>query len=666
MKKYLLKPPAAPAGGFRINYEAELNQQQLEVVLAGDGPMLVIAGAGSGKTRTLTYRVARLVECGVPMESVLLLTFTNKAAREMLRRVAGLLGTDLRILGGTFHHVANVVLRRYADRVGLKPNFTILDREDAADVMSDVLAGRAKLLNAKKFPKADVVLEIQSYAVNTETLPQRVLSERFPVLFEVAEEVLRAIQVYALRKREMNLVDFDDLLLLWRDLLRKHDDVRETAHQRWRYVLVDEYQDTNRIQSDIVEMIAGPEGNLMVVGDDAQSIYSFRGANFGNIIDFPKRFPSARMFKLEINYRSTPEILALANSSIRHNARQFEKVLQANRAHGPKPERVVCGDVSEQARYVVQRMMELRDESYEWRDMAVLYRAHWHSMEIQMELTQRGIPFQVRSGLRFFEQAHIKDVAAYMRIVVNSRDEFAWKRVAKLYPRIGNVAAEKIWKALEAQPDPLGAVSCDAVLAAVPKGAREGWKDLTRLLQKISTPEVRRAPSEMIREIIDGGYELYLQTTYANASARAEDVRRMADFALRFRDAQELLSELALTMSVAGQEAIEEREDTDVVILSTVHQAKGLEWRAVFGIWLVDGKVPDARALHESGGEEEERRLFYVMCTRAKDQLALVHPTIGDERGVMGVIQRPSRFITELDQGTFEEVRVGYEFDEEE
>ncbi len=658
MRNYVLKPVAPPAGGFKIDYARELNAQQLDVVMAGDGPMLVIAGAGSGKTRTLTYRVARLVESGIPPERILLLTFTNKAAREMLKRVAVLLGGDVRITGGTFHHVGHLVLRRHAELVGLKPNFTILDREDAADVMGDVAAAAARRLDTKRFPKADVLLEIASFSANTEKAPASVVADKFPHLIEGTDEIVRCVKAYALRKKEMNLVDFDDLLGHWRDILRRHDEVRESQHARWPYVLVDEYQDTNRIQSEICEMIAGADGNLMVVGDDAQSIYSFRGANFGNIIDFPKRFPAARMYKLETNYRSTPEVLSLANSSIAKNRRQFGKVLQAVRAPGVRPERVACGTAGEQARFVVQRLGELREEGYDWRDMAVLYRAHWHSMELQLELQQQGIPFVVRSGLRFFEQAHIKDVVAFLRLVVNPRDEFAWKRAVKLYPRIGDGAAERIWVAVALTADPLAELGSEAVHRAVPKAAREGWEEFVKLVAKIAP--LRAAPGEMIEAILDGGYEDHLDTEYANATARADDVRRLADFATRFKDAQDLLSDLALTSGVAGKDQVEEPEDEDVLVLSTVHQAKGLEWRAVFGIWLIDGKLPDQRALREEGGEEEERRLFYVMCTRAKDQLFLVYPVVGDERGMRGVLQRPSRFLQELDRATYEDVRAGY------
>ncbi|MBI2900664.1 MAG: ATP-dependent helicase [Planctomycetes bacterium] len=655
MKEYHLRPQTGAL--FRIDYEKELNPRQLEVVTAGDGPLLVIAGAGSGKTRAVTYRVARLIESGVPPAQVLLLTFTNKAAREMLRRVEALTGGEARVTGGTFHHVGNLVIRRHAEILGYRPNFTILDREDARDLLHDVL-GRSRLVaECKTAPKPDVLLEIWSYSVNTGRPFEKVLAERHAVFADVEGELVRCLNEYRHRKRELNLLDFDDLLTGWRELVARHPEVREAQHERWRHILVDEYQDTNLLQAEIVERIAGENGNLMVVGDDAQSIYSFRGANFGNIIDFPKRFPSCRVFKLETNYRSVPEVLALANSSIANNRRQFPKTLHASRAPGVRPEIVTCGEVEDQARFVAQRALELRDEGMDFRDVAVLYRAHWHSMELQMELTRLGIPFVVRSGLRFFEQAHVKDVAAVLRIMDNPLDEISWKRVLRLYPRIGAATAERIWEALR---DSGTAFRSDAVLRAVPSGARRGWGELVALLEKLGAEAMRKSPSEMIRAVVDGGYENYLAATYTNFHARIDDLRRLADFALRYEGLDAFLSELALSNTVAGREAVEEGEEGDALVLSTIHQAKGLEWRAVFLIWACEGKIPDARAVKEEGGEEEERRLFYVAVTRAKDQLYLVRPIVADERNLFGVIQRPSRFLEELDRATFEETRVGY------
>jgi DNA helicase-2/ATP-dependent DNA helicase PcrA len=648
LKEYVLKPAAA--GTYRVDYQKELNEQQLQVVMAGDGPLLVIAGAGSGKTRTLTYRVARLLEGGVGPQNILLLTFTNKAAREMLHRVAALVpGDERRITGGTFHHVANLVLRRNADLAGLKNGFTILDREDARELMDDVAAAFRRDDEYVRFPKGDVLLDVFSYARNTGLSVERTVPGKYPQFYEIQDLIAQACRRYEARKRDLNLVDFDDLLTMWRDLLRKHEDLREAQRKLWRYVLVDEYQDTNRLQGEIVELVSGEKGNLMVVGDDAQSIYSFRGANFENILHFPERHPGTQVFRLEVNYRSTPEILNLANSSIKHNTKQFPKTLRAVRPSGGLPEVVAAGDADEQARFVGQQVLALRDEGFDLRDIAVLYRAHYHSMELQMELTRLNIPFQVRSGLRFFEQAHIKDVAAYLKVAVNGKDELAWKRILKIVPRIGKTTAEKVWALVE--KDLVGDVK-----KSIPKGAQKGWEELVCLVGKLRT--LLTTPAQMIKTVLDSGYEGYLQTTFANYSVRLEDLRRFADFSLRYDSVETLLSELALTSGVAGQDAMDETKDEESLILSTVHQAKGLEWRGVFVLWLVEGKFPDGRAIKEEAGEEEERRLFYVASTRAKDRLYLVFPTLADERYLFNVIQKPSRFIKELDRDTYDEATV--------
>jgi DNA helicase-2/ATP-dependent DNA helicase PcrA len=568
----------------------------------------------------------------------------------MLHRVAHLVpGDERRLTGGTFHHVANLVLRRNAELAGIRSGFTILDREDARELMEDQTAAFRRTDEYVRFPKGDILLDVFSFARNTGMPLERVVSDKYPQLFDVKDPVLQCIRRYDARKRDLNLVDFDDLLVLWRDLLRKHPEVREAQNRLWRYVLVDEYQDTNRLQSEIVELLCGEKGNLMVVGDDAQSIYSFRGANFENIIKFPDRHPGTQVYRLEVNYRSTPEILGLANSSIRHNQRQFEKTLRSVRPEGGRPEVVATGTADEQARFVAQQVLALRDEGIELRDQAILYRAHYHSMELQMELTRLNIPFQVRSGLRFFEQAHVKDVAAYLKVAVNGKDELAWKRILKLAPRIGKTTAERIWSLIE--KDALGEVK-----SSIPKPAQKGWEDLVCQIGKLRG--LVKTPAEMIRAVIDGGYEDYLVSSFPNYSVRLEDLRRFADFALRYEEVESLLAELALTSGVAGKDAMEEKDDGEALVLTTVHQAKGLEWRAVFVLWLVEGKFPDARAIKESEGEEEERRLFYVAATRAKDRLYLVYPTLADERYMMGVIQRPSRFLKELDRGTYEEATV--------
>jgi DNA helicase-2/ATP-dependent DNA helicase PcrA len=654
VRSYELKPAAGRAPESRIRYEEELNPQQLAVVSAGDGPLLVIAGAGSGKTRTVTYRVARLIERGVDPASILLVTFTNKAAREMLRRVEHLLAVETRrVWGGTFHHVGHLVLRRHAKVFGYAENFGILDREDSKDLLEECAAGLRVDDPEQRFPKGDVLLEILSLALNTVVEPAALIERQFPQFLPVAGDLLRAFHAYAERKRRLNVMDFDDLLVLWRRLLAEHPEAREAWGRRFRYLLVDEYQDTNRLQGEIVDALASVHRNVMVVGDDAQSIYSFRGAHFANIFSFPKRYPDAQTFRLETNYRSTPQVLALANASIARNAEQFPKTLRAVRPDGPRPALIPARDGDEQARFVAQRVLEMRSQDIPLREIAVLYRAHYQSLEVQLELTRCHIPFEVRSGMRFFEQAHIKDVVAYLKVVANPRDEMAWKRVMRLYPRMGKATAEKLWRHLDGAPDPLAAAGGEAARRLVPRGAAAGWTAFTGLLARLAAPPLRDKPSEAIAAVLQGGYEDYARSRFENASTRIEDVRQLANFALRYESVTDFLSELALLSNIAGEEASEEA-DADRMVLSTVHQAKGLEWGAVFVIGLVDGAFPHGRCLREPGGEEEERRLFYVAVTRARTELYLAYPLIGRERGSWEIIQRPSRFIQELDKAAYE------------
>jgi DNA helicase-2/ATP-dependent DNA helicase PcrA len=471
------------------------------------------------------------------------------------------------------------------------------------------------------------------------------------MFLELGDDILRAIRMYGTRKAEMNLVDFDDLLLLWRDLL-KRDEIAQSQRALWRDILVDEYQDTNILQAEIVDEIAGPDGNLMVVGDDAQSIYSFRGANFGNIIDFPKRHPKARVFKLETNYRSTPEILALANSSISHNARQFPKVLAAVRKPGPLPERVTCGDVREQADFTSQRI-RLQDEGA-LRDIAVLY----HATNSMAQMERRGAS---RSDCDRASASSRRRTSRTSRRTSRSRQPARRDGIKARGQPTGSGAPRRTRSGTPCQ-DP-GAASRGTgagVLKAVPSATKPGGKSLDDPARDRG-PDLRQAPAEMIRTVLESGYQDYLQATFPNHALRVEDVKRLADYSNRFVDIQELLAELALAGPSAGQQAPEEPEEKDELVLTTVHQAKGLEWRAVFVLWLADGKLPDARAMREDDGVEEERRLFYVACTRAKDLLYLAHPVVADERSMSSVFQRASMFLVELDKETYEQSNVGYQ-----
>jgi len=629
-----------------IDYEQHLNAEQLEVVLSGAGPMLVIAGAGSGKTRALTYRVARLIESGVEPGRILLATFTNKAARSMLSRVESLVHEPLGTLwGGTFHHVANRILRRYAPLLGYERSYTIIDDGDSKQLINSSVT-ELGITKCDRFPRGNVIGDIISLAANTRTPLEDVVLQKYPYFFGVITDILKVALRYRMRKKELNVMDFDDLLCNWEELLTEHTDVRETLSERFLHILVDEYQDTNIIQAQILDLLARNHRNLMVVGDDSQSIYSFRGADFTNIIRFPEKYPDAKIFKLETNYRSTREILHLANMSIVNNQRQFQKELRAVRGEGIRPVFVPTRDVMQQAEFVVQRIDELIDEGIACRDIAVLYRAHFHAMELQMEMVRRGIPFEIRSGIRFFEQAHIKDVTAFMRLLVNPLDELAWKRVLTLYHKIGEVTARKVWHFVSAAEKPLTLVFSDAFINCAGKAAAPGLTDLRNTLRGIVDLTDSAA---IIEAVLDGGYRYHLKEKYQDTASREEDLGQLAAFSLQFESLEDFLSDLALMTTI-----VEEREPErpgrgdDKVVLTTIHQAKGLEWSVVFMIGCSEGKIPLARALKEPGGEDEERRLFYVATTRAKDQLYFCHTAVDFMKGMKRRLLDPSRFIKEL------------------
>src|SRR5471032_3538627 len=475
--EYVLKPFTSEIR-LNIDYARELNEQQLAAVTAPPGPALVIAGAGSGKTRTLTYRVAYLLEQGIPAERILLLTFTNKAAGEMMRRVSDLLGHELRALwGGTFHSIGARILRLHAETLGYQRDFTILDRDDAKDLIKACMADAQIDKKDKHFPKPDVLNEIFSLAANTHKTIQELVDGQFSYFSEFAPQIADQQKRYTARKRATNGMDFDDLLALWLKLLQENAEVREHFQRRFQFILVDEYQDTNKLQGDLIDLLAARTKNVTVVGDDAQSIYAWRGANFLNILEFPKRYPNAKVFKIETNYRSTPEILKVANAAISANVNQFAKELAPSRKSGMKPALVACVDAAQQSAFIAQRVLELRDEGVAMNQIAVLYRSHFHALELQLELTKRQIPFSITSGIRFFEQAHIKDATAWLKFVVNPRDEIAFKRLAQLLPGIGGKGAEKLWLKFDAELKASGAF---AVYSGTPSADAEKPKTTPR------------------------------------------------------------------------------------------------------------------------------------------------------------------------------------------
>ncbi len=664
-------------------YRSELNDEQFRVVTASPKATLVVAGAGTGKTRAITYRVAYLLEQGVAPGRIMLATFTNRAAREMLRRVESLTGNQNvhRIWGGTFHRIANLILRRHADSIGFDRNFSILDTEDARAMLEICIDDAAIDTKARRFPKAEVLQDIISYANNTDLPIENVIVGKYPYFEPLSPQIKRVEFIFRQRKLERNVMDYDDLLLNLKRLLLEKPAVAEVYTEQFQHILVDEYQDTNRLQAEIVDLLAAKHRNVMVVGDDAQSIFAWRGAEFTNIYEFPERYPEAELYKLETNYRSTPEILGLANTSIANNRRQFPKMLRANRASlGFKPALVPCSDVDQQSAFIAARILELRDEGTPLEEIAVLYRSHYHSIELQLELSRRNIPYRIQSGVRFFEQAHIKDVVAFLRVIVNPRDELAWKRILKMIPGVGNAIANRVFEAIRQE---LNEHSGERLLAAESgtdqvrtaalqlAAAREtmprlrtntAFAGLIELMDELVTDENRTDPSRQIAIVLDRFYERYLQENFENADVRAEDIRGLAQYAQRYDAADKFLSELALLSTenfggprpLAGEEVVEGSEPDELLTLTSVHQAKGLEWKAVFLIWAAEGKFPSPRSLREIDSEEEERRLWYVALTRAKDELYISYPLIMTDYNRQSVLQKPSRFVMECPPALFE------------
>jgi DNA helicase-2/ATP-dependent DNA helicase PcrA len=639
----------------RIDFDGALNEAQRGVVTAAGGPMLVIAGAGTGKTRCLTYRLAWLLDHGVEPDRLLLMTFTNRAAREMLQRVRTLIPYDAdRVWAGTFHHVANRLLREHGSTVGLGPDFTILDREDAAECLASCVAEAQVKIERRRFPPRSALLAMNSFVVNTCTPLQEVLDRRYPMFAALQEKIAEVLGLYAAAKHRGQLVDYDDLLQRWLQLLDSPPAGMPLG--QFHHILVDEYQDTNAIQGRIVDRLAAGRRNVCVVGDDAQSIYSFRGANLENMLRFGQRYPDAVEHRLETNYRSTPQILALANASVARNRRRLPKRLSAVRPEGLRPAVVPCADRLVQSRFIARYILHLLDEGRVLEDIAVLYRSHWHALEIQLELQRHDIPFRVRGGTRFFEQAHIKDVLGFLRLRHNGRDELAWRRVLRLVPRIGGVLTHRIWARIGGEADPVRA-ACDAVLSAsLPSSARRPFGRFTALLERVANEQ---APAGVLQIVLERFYGDHLVGHHANAALRRQDIEALIEFAAQYRTVEAFLSDAALAGDFDGETCEDGPTEQLFVTLSTVHQAKGLEWPVVFIPWVADGRFPTDLAMGSRDDLEEERRVFHVAVTRARDELYLVVPQIWSNHRRRRILMKPSRFITELDeQNLFETMRI--------
>lgn len=621
-----------------IDYKKELNSEQYEVVTKGNGHCLVLAGAGSGKTRAITYRVAYLLENGVSPENILLVTFTNKAAREMVFRVQQLTQGNIRLpWSGTFHHICYRMLRKYAPILEYKNNFTILDSTDSRDLIKICLKIEGVDRTARRFPSAAVLQSIISFSSNAMLSIEDVIEKKYPQWIEIAPTITRIAIEYFRRKKESNAMDFDDLLVNTCLLLSKSTEIRKKFSEQFKYVLVDEYQDTNKIQATIIRLFAGYHKNLLVVGDDAQSIYSFRAAEIKNILDFENDFSNAQIFKIEINYRSTPDILEMANNVISNNIHQFEKKLRAKREESIKPELHAFAGKEGEAEFIASRILELRDEGIELENIAVLFRASHHSQVLEMELTKRNIPYDYRGGVRFFERSHIKDVLAYIRVYANNSDSIAWSRILNMQVGIGPATVQKI----------INLVQCgkkfEEITGSLPARARIGWNDFLSIYACLES-EIIKEPSSLVLAVAHSKYKEYLQSEYPDYRERMQDIRQLSAFAENQKDLNRFLAEASLQESYT-RPASKSSDEENGVVLSTIHQAKGLEWDVVFIINVTNGQFPNDRALKEKNGLEEERRLFYVALTRAKTFLYMSYSLTGGFDVLSG---GPSMFLEEV------------------
>ncbi|MBN1913855.1 MAG: ATP-dependent helicase [Candidatus Omnitrophica bacterium] len=603
-----------------IDYKKELNPAQLRAVESTEGQYLVIAGAGSGKTRTLVYRVAHLVEKGIKPDEILLLTFTRKAAEEMLKRAAGLLDERCqKVSGGTFHSFANSVLRKYARRMGISNNFTILDRSDSEDTINLIRARLGYHKLDKRFPRKKAINEVISLSINKSEGVESVLYDEYPQFIEWSDEIKKIGDEYTKYKFARSLLDYDDLLVYLKDLLEKHEDVRAALSGKYKYIMVDEYQDTNKLQAYIVCLLACEHKNIMVVGDDSQSIYSFRGANFKNIMDFPKIFKGAETITLEENYRSTQPILDMTNEVIRFAREKFDKKLFTRKTGGNIPVFIETRDENSQSRYIADKILELREKGVELGDIAVLFRSGWHSNDLEVELANRNIPFVKYGGQKFVEAAHIKDVISYLRIAYNPSDQVSWYRALLLLKGIGPKSAERIINGLLSAK---GRQDLDTALL----DKNPGLKEMLKILEKVD-PQ-KNTPAQIIHVFLKY-YQPLLKEKYDDFNKRLNDLDSLERIASRYKSLEQFLADMALEPPEKNivESGIRDRDDSTLT-LSTIHSAKGLEWKAVFVIYVAEGHLPSYLSMEDSDAIEEERRLFYVALTRAKDDLFLLKPHI--------------------------------------
>lgn len=628
---------------FQINYKNELNPAQFEAASAIDGAYLIIAGAGTGKTRTLVYRVARLVELGYDPKSILLLTFTRKAANEMMNRAAVLLDNRCsKILGGTFHSFANLTLRKYYKAVGLDSSFTILDQGDSEDVINLIRSQAGFISKEKRFPNKQTLHKVFSLSINTSKPVEDIIEDSYPHFMDEIDKILQIQKIYSEYKKKNNLLDYDDLLLYLRDFLMELSPAAKSLLSTIKFVMVDEYQDTNKLQAEIVVGLTQLNNNIMVVGDDSQSIYSFRGANFKNIIEFPILFPDAKIIKLEENYRSVQPVLDFTNKIIEGAVEKYEKHLYTKKTGGELPYIVAATTENLQSKFIVDKILELREEGIPLKDIAVLFRSSFFSFDLEIELSKANIPFQKFGGMKFIETAHIKDILAFLRIAANPKDVVSWYRVLLLHEGIGPKTAQKILDELanarltiKANPDAQTNFRYNDAIAK-----------LFQLLYKLHTEQ--SLPSEKTQLVTDYYYPIF-KNKYDDFNKRKKDIDIFLNITENYRSLDSLLADMAIEPIIDSVIDIEATDKEDeYVTLSTIHSAKGLEWHSVFIIHAVEGFFPSSRSAENLESLEEERRLMYVAATRAKQNLFITYPMNIYDREEGKTLSKPSRFISEI------------------
>jgi DNA helicase-2/ATP-dependent DNA helicase PcrA len=641
-RRFVLKSDSAAASPrLSIDYASALNPQQLAAATAPGGPALVVAGAGTGKTRTLVYRVAYLVETGTPPEQIVLLTFTRRAAREMLTRASALLdGRCQRVRGGTFHAFCLTLLRDHARAVGFPERFNILDADDDADVIDVLRTARGLHQSSVRFPRKKTLQALYSAMTNRELPLEDVLAASYPQFLDHLPALHTLHADYVAYKREHGLMNYDDLLYYAEALLTVRPDVRQTVGAGCRHLLVDEYQDTNRLQATIAHHLASVHGNIMAVGDDAQSIYRFRGAESRNIFAFPDRFAGTKLLKLEQNYRSTQAILNLANYVIDKAHRKYDKQLFTEREGGELPGLVATPDDRFESRFVCQMVLELREQGVPLNRMAVLFRSSFNSFDLEAELNRRGIPYVKYGGMKLSEAAHVKDVLAYFRVLENPRDAVAWNRLLQLLEGVGPRTAHDVstWLASD-RPVPFA-------LEERPFSPRYAAQlhALFHLLRELY--QEPPAMSEQFDRILAHYEPLLKRVYYEDYPKRQQDLEHVAELTESMTDRAQFLSALALDpIELTALDTDPVDDDEAPLILSTIHSAKGLEFDTVFLLHALDGILPSGYALKDDESLDEELRLMYVAITRAEHRLFISYPVLQQRRQLGEILSNPSRFV---------------------